>query len=194
MPSVAQAVQIIHQRTGIAPHVVTQSARRLREDEILPLSSGCKAAQIGAEHVALMLFSALTTQIAKDATRKALNYAALTLEGGALDGDGPPTTLLRHFAALIENAWTNKTPRLEFWCLTLNQMRPGATMICKFPDGAAMHATFVPPDTDANEFRATTIRREVTLSREIFLNIVSDLRKLDDGIRRRTVPFTFTIH
>jgi hypothetical protein len=51
-----------------------------------------------------------------------------------------------------------------------------------------------PPDADANKFRAVTIRRETVLTREVFLNIVSDLRKLDDGKRRRAQTFAFTIH
>jgi hypothetical protein len=193
MPSVSQAATIVHQRTGIAPAVVNQAARRLQEDKVLPQGCGAKPAQVNADHVALLLFSSLTTQTAKDSTRQALSYAGLTFEGGAMDGDGPGTTLLKHFAALIENAWTNKTPRMEFKSLTLDLMQPGATMQTKVAD-LDMHATFIPRDTDANEFRATTIRREVTLSREIFSNIVSDLRKLDDGKRRKAAPFAFTIH
>jgi hypothetical protein len=194
MPSVHQAVEVIINRTGIQPHIVTQSARRLREDEVLPISSGCKPAQIGAEHLALLLFASLTTQIVKDSTRKALNYGALVVEGGALDAGGPPTTLLTHFAALIDNTWINKTPRLEFESLTLDLMTPGATVTSKFPDDVVLHATFVPPDTDASDYRSQLVRRETVLTREVFMNIMADLRKLDDGIRRRTVPFQFTIH
>jgi hypothetical protein len=194
MPSVSQAVTIVHQRTGIAPAVVNQAARRLQEDKVLPQGCGAKPAQVGAEHVALLLFAAMTTPTANASTRQALNYAGLTFEGGAMDGDGPGTTLLRHFSKLIEHEWLNKEkPRLEFNSLTLNLMTPGATMQTMLND-LAMHATFVPRDTDANEFRAQTIRREVTLSRVIFSNIVADLRKLDDGKRRKAAPFHFTIH
>ena len=139
-------------------------------------------------------FSSLTTQTAKDSTRCALTYAGLTFEGGAHDGDGPGTSLLKHFSALIENAWTAKTPRLEFVSMVLDLIAPGATMTCKFPEGTVLHTTFIPQDTDANEFRATTIRREVSISSGIFSNIISDLRKFDNGKRRKAAPFSFTVH
>jgi hypothetical protein len=188
MPSISQVTDIIINRTGIAPHIVTQSARRLREDEILPQSSGCKPAQIGPNAIALLVFASLTTQIVKDATRKALNYGALTLEGGAWDGDESGTTLQKHFAAVIDSAWTKGESKLQFKSLTLDLMNPGATVLSTF-ENDTLHMTFIPPDTDATEFRAVTIRREVTLTREVFLNIIGDLRKLDVRKRLDGTPF-----
>ena len=134
-----------------------------------------------------MLFAIATTAIAKDSTLNARTYAALTFEGGAHDGDEPSTTLLKHFSLLIEHARAGKEkPKIEFQSLTLDLMTPGATMQTKLAD-LAMQATFVPQDADANEFRAQMIRRETTLTADVFNAIIADLQRVDAPRRKARV-------
>jgi hypothetical protein len=183
MATVAQSIASISTHTGIHEPIVRQAARRLREDGELPNASGGYLPRVDAAQITLLLLASMATRNANSATRTALQYAALTYDGGAkpeLDG-GQPGTLHRHLAALLDSAWHSRRS-LSFGELILDLSVPGAqTKLYATVDGKgiSVNSNFVAPGEDAGAWSTQKVRQESRLPAQAFYAIVADLQRAD---------------
>jgi hypothetical protein len=81
MPTVAEFVELIADRTGEPLPTVRMMARRLVDDDVLPKATGRRVPRITHQQAAMLLLAVLAGPPVKDATRRATTYGALLHNG-----------------------------------------------------------------------------------------------------------------